>query len=111
MWMFAVLLVLAAGMFPLQAVVGQGASEIAWQNTFLLVFGLVTSLTVILTTGKGYGLKYGLLLLLLTSALLATTGGLVVAGIKVGLLFGSQSLLGAILKWMVCATASLPLLT
>ena len=49
MWMFAVLLVLAAGMFPLQAVVGQGASETAWRNTFLFVFAVVTSLTVIFT--------------------------------------------------------------
>jgi copper/silver efflux system protein len=49
MWMFAVLLVLAAGMFPLQAVIGQGASETAWRNAFLVVFGLVTSLTVIFT--------------------------------------------------------------
>src|SRR6188474_195896 len=37
MWLFATLLILAAGMFPLQAVVGQGASEIAWRGTFLLV--------------------------------------------------------------------------
>ncbi|MBA3484207.1 MAG: efflux RND transporter permease subunit, partial [Pirellulales bacterium] len=51
MWMFAVLLVLAAGMFPLQAVVGQGASETAWKTTFLLVFGVVTFVTVILTRG------------------------------------------------------------
>lgn len=51
MWGFAVLLVLAAGMFPLQAVVGQGSSEIAWRATFLLVFGLVTSLTVLFTRG------------------------------------------------------------
>lgn len=51
MWMFAVLLVLAAGMFPLQAVFGQGASEIAWRGTFLLTFGLVVSLTVISTRG------------------------------------------------------------
>jgi len=49
MWMFAVLLVLAAGMFPLQAVIGQGASETAWRNAFLLVFAVVTSLTVIFT--------------------------------------------------------------
>ena len=34
MWMFAALLVLAAGMFPLQAIVGQGASETAWKTTF-----------------------------------------------------------------------------
>lgn len=51
MWGFAVLLVLAAGMFPLQAVVGQGSSEIAWRATFLIVFGLVTSLTVLFTRG------------------------------------------------------------
>ena len=51
MWMFAVLLILAAGMFPLQAIIGQGASEIAWRQTFLGVFFLVTSLTVIATRG------------------------------------------------------------
>jgi Cu(I)/Ag(I) efflux system membrane protein CusA/SilA len=51
MWMFAALLVLAAGMFPLQAIVGQGASETAWKTAFLGVFGLVTTLTVILTHG------------------------------------------------------------
>ena len=51
MWMFAVLLILAAGMFPLQAIIGQGASEIAWKQTFLGVFFLVTSLTVIATRG------------------------------------------------------------
>jgi Cu(I)/Ag(I) efflux system membrane protein CusA/SilA len=51
MWMFAVLLVLAAGMFPLQAILGQGASEIAWKRTFLMVFALVVSLTVISTRG------------------------------------------------------------
>ena len=51
MWMFAVLLVLAAGMFPLQAIIGQGASETAWRQAFLLVFAAVTSLTVISTRG------------------------------------------------------------
>ena len=50
MWMFAVLLILAAGIFPLQAVFGQGASETAWRNAFLLVFAIVTSVTVILTS-------------------------------------------------------------
>lgn len=49
MWMFAVLLILAAGMFPLQAVFGQGASEGAWRTTFLLVFAIVAALTVIST--------------------------------------------------------------
>src|SRR6185437_5183240 len=52
MWMFAVLLILAAGMFPLQAIIGQGASEEAWKSTFLGVFALVTSLTVLSITGK-----------------------------------------------------------
>lgn len=51
MWAFAVLLVLAAGMFPLQAVVGQGSSEAAWRTTYLIVFALVTSLTVLFTRG------------------------------------------------------------
>ncbi len=51
MWMFAVLLVLAAGMFPLQAILGMGASETAWQTSFLAVFALVTGLTVLLTRG------------------------------------------------------------
>ena len=51
MWMFAVLLVLAAGMFPLQAIIGQGASETAWKGTFLLMFAAVVSLTVISTRG------------------------------------------------------------
>ncbi len=52
MWMFAALLILAAGMFPLQAIIGQGASEEAWRTTFLSVFALVTSLTVLSVTGK-----------------------------------------------------------
>lgn len=51
MWMFAVLLILAAGMFPLQAILGFGASEAAWRFCFLAVFALVTGLTVLLTRG------------------------------------------------------------
>src|SRR3954471_5451167 len=51
MWMFAVLLVLAAGIFPLQALVGQGASESGHRAVFLAVFGLVTALTVLFTRG------------------------------------------------------------
>ena len=49
MWMFAALLILAAGLFPLQAIVGMGASEVAWQWSFLTVFALTTLLTVIFT--------------------------------------------------------------
>src|SRR5205823_6382630 len=51
MWMFAVLLILAAGMFPLQAIIGQGASEAAWRTCFLAVFATVTGLTVLFTRG------------------------------------------------------------
>ena len=51
MWMFAVLLIMAAGIFPLQAVFGQGASETAWHWAFMLVFGVTTAITVILTRG------------------------------------------------------------
>jgi Cu(I)/Ag(I) efflux system membrane protein CusA/SilA len=51
MWMFAVLLILAAGMFPLQAIIGQGASETAWRTSFLVVFAFVTALTVLSTRG------------------------------------------------------------
>ncbi|MDB5342375.1 MAG: cusA 1, partial [Schlesneria sp.] len=51
MWMFAVLLILAAGMFPLQAIIGQGASEGAWRTTFLIVFAFVAFLTVFFTRG------------------------------------------------------------
>jgi Cu/Ag efflux pump CusA len=51
MWMFAALLLLAAGMFPLQAIVGLGASETAWKTAFLAVFFVVTAVTVILTRG------------------------------------------------------------
>src|SRR5207302_4962506 len=51
MWAFAVLLVLAAGIFPLQALMGQGASESAHQAIFLLVLGCVTLLTVALIQG------------------------------------------------------------
>lgn len=51
MWGFAVLLVLAAGMFPLQAIFGMGASETAWKVCFLAIFALVTFLTVVFTRG------------------------------------------------------------
>jgi len=51
MWAFAVLLVMAAGMFPLQAIIGLGASETAWKASFLMVFAVVTALTVVLTRG------------------------------------------------------------
>ena len=55
MWMFAAMLILAPGIFPLQAVFGQGASEMAWRVTFLFWFAVVTFVTVYFTrsgTGK-----------------------------------------------------------
>jgi Cu(I)/Ag(I) efflux system membrane protein CusA/SilA len=51
MWLFAVILIVAAGIFPLQALVGLGASETAWQNMFLAVLSIVTTITVISTRG------------------------------------------------------------
>jgi Cu(I)/Ag(I) efflux system membrane protein CusA/SilA len=54
MWAFAVLLVLAAGIFPLQAVVGQGASESAHRAAFLVVLASVTALTAVFIQGFRY---------------------------------------------------------
>ncbi len=54
MWSFAALLILAAGLFPLQAVVGMGAAEHAWRVMFLVTFAVVTALTVIFTRGLGW---------------------------------------------------------
>jgi Cu(I)/Ag(I) efflux system membrane protein CusA/SilA len=51
MWSFAVLLILAVGMFPLQAVLGLGASHYYWEITFFVVLGVVTFLTVMLLRG------------------------------------------------------------
>lgn len=51
MWGFAVLLLLAAGIFPMQAIIGQGSSDVAWRTLFLSVFAIVTSITVLLTRG------------------------------------------------------------
>src|SRR5437879_1299927 len=51
MWAFAVLLILAAGIFPLQALIGQGASDQGHRFAFLTVLGLVTALTVVFTRG------------------------------------------------------------
>jgi len=51
MWMFAALLILAAGMFPLQAVFGQGAAHREWEIAFFAVLALVTFVTVVLIRG------------------------------------------------------------
>jgi Cu(I)/Ag(I) efflux system membrane protein CusA/SilA len=51
MWMFAALLILAAGMFPMQAVVGLGASRKSWEAAYFLTLFLVIGVTVIFTRG------------------------------------------------------------
>ncbi|MBN9519555.1 efflux RND transporter permease subunit [bacterium] len=51
MWSFAALLILAAGLFPLQAIVGLGADAYWWQRFYLGTFALVTALTVMFTRG------------------------------------------------------------
>jgi len=51
MALFAVLLILGAGVFPLQSLFGMGANQAAWRATFLTVFAVVTSLTVYFTIG------------------------------------------------------------
>ncbi|MSR30673.1 MAG: efflux RND transporter permease subunit [Gemmataceae bacterium] len=51
MWLFSVLLILAAGIFPLQALVGLGASETAWKGMFLGVVALVITITTLATRG------------------------------------------------------------
>jgi Cu(I)/Ag(I) efflux system membrane protein CusA/SilA len=104
MWMFAVLLILAAGMFPLQAVFGQGASEEAWKTTFLLVFGLVTSLTVVFTKGK----PGDRLSLVAGCALIAITAALIMAGLKLSGTYLYLPFIGnvAVLKWFLYGAAA-----
>lgn len=51
MWFFAALLILASGLFPLQAILGMGASVTAWRVCFLVVVAFVIGLTVFFTRG------------------------------------------------------------
>src|SRR5262245_8674955 len=51
MWTFSALLILAGGLFPLQAFLGYGASQVAWEYCFLGLLALVTFVTVIFTRG------------------------------------------------------------
>ncbi len=64
-WAFAVLLIPACGIFPLQALFGMGASDSAHKIVFLIVLAVVTSLTVILTHGFRWQLASLVSLLLL----------------------------------------------
>lgn len=51
MWMFAVLLILAAGLFPIQAFFGLGADQRVWGYFFLGILAVVTFITVQFTHG------------------------------------------------------------
>jgi len=106
MWMFAVLLILAAGMFPLQALIGQGASEEAWRTTFLGVFALVTSLTVLLTTGKR---GHDLLFLLLALGFIAVFAGFAWLGVG-HLQMAVHPLILQVVKWFCFAFGAASLL-
>lgn len=92
MWSFAVLLILAAGIFPLQSLLGMGATqvlpqkdfrwfaffdhlweflagtasaEIAWKVCFLISFAVVVSVTIISTVGVRWKLISGISLMLI----------------------------------------------
>lgn len=54
MWLFAVLLILAAGMFPMQAVLGLGAAHWAWRIAFFVVLAVVVSITVLSIRGGSF---------------------------------------------------------
>jgi Cu(I)/Ag(I) efflux system membrane protein CusA/SilA len=97
MWMFAVLLILAAGIFPLQALIGQGASEAGWKLMFLIVFAIVTSLTVISTRGRP---QHRWWYFLVTWALVIVIGSLFACGLKLQSFTIPVPLIGGIaLKW------------
>jgi Cu(I)/Ag(I) efflux system membrane protein CusA/SilA len=49
MWMFAALLILAAGLFPIQAFFGLGADQRVWGWFFLGILAVVTFVTVLFT--------------------------------------------------------------
>src|SRR5438477_253649 len=51
MWLFAVLLLPAAGIFPLEALIGLGASDSAHKAAFLVVLAVVIAFATILTRG------------------------------------------------------------
>ncbi len=65
MWSFAVLLILAAGMFPLQAVLGMGAARHDWEVCYLVVLFVVIFLTVVFLKGWYWQLLGFLTLVLL----------------------------------------------
>src|SRR5262245_23631566 len=65
MWMFAALLILAAGLFPIQALLGFGGSFFWWEICFFVVLALVTVITVAFIRGALWQLLALVSLLLL----------------------------------------------
>ena len=51
MWAFAALLILAAGLFPMQALVGQGSGHHQWETLFFATLAVVITLTVVFVDG------------------------------------------------------------
>jgi Cu(I)/Ag(I) efflux system membrane protein CusA/SilA len=68
MWAFAALLILAAGMFPLQAVLGMGAAHHDWEIAYLATLALVITLTVVFIRGWYWQLLSFISLVLLALA-------------------------------------------
>jgi Cu/Ag efflux pump CusA len=115
-WLFAVLLIIFAGMFPLQAIVGLGTSERHWKIAFFIVFIVVTVLSTFFMHGKwepGFrGLLTTVKYLLLSLALLAASGMIAwLSPILFGELAVTLPLLGPVapLKWLCYVAALVPL--
>jgi Cu/Ag efflux pump CusA len=68
MWAFAALLILAAGMFPLQAVLGLGAGHREWEIAYFATLALVVTLTVVFIRGWYWQLAGFVSLVLLSLA-------------------------------------------
>lgn len=51
MWLFAALLILAVGLFPLQAVIGLGAAHYYWRIAYFITLAVVIFLSVLFTRG------------------------------------------------------------
>ncbi|MBO0697708.1 MAG: efflux RND transporter permease subunit, partial [Zavarzinella sp.] len=65
LWLFGALLILATGLFPVQALIGLGAEFVYWKWFFWGILAFVTFLTVLLTRGLHWQvLSFGTLVLL-----------------------------------------------
>lgn len=54
MWLFAALLIIFAGIFPIQALLGFGTNFLWWRFCFLVVLGISLVITVFSTRGLGW---------------------------------------------------------